>query len=169
MIICITSKYIPNTLDPLHSYKTANQAAGEHSLIKNISSKPLGSGPVSSLSSEACSVHSDRKVQINKLPVFKFYAAACTGSHTLLALLCCFSALDQWESSLPPHGTTAHSSQADPWRFFPSSHSLLSTYLLFFLSLVCVNAGYIFPKFSAHPLLLLHSREGRAPSGLGLP
>lgn len=68
MIICITGKCIPNTLDPLHFCKTANQVAGEYWLIKNISSKPLGSGPVFSLSTEACSVHSDRKVHINKLP-----------------------------------------------------------------------------------------------------
>lgn len=35
VIICITRKYIPRTLDPLHSYETANQVAGEHLLIKH--------------------------------------------------------------------------------------------------------------------------------------
>lgn len=95
MFICTTRKCIHNTLDPLHSYKTANQIAGEDLLIKNINSKPLGSGPVFSLSSEACLVCSDRKVQINKPPFSKSHAAVHTGSHTLLALLCWFSALDQ--------------------------------------------------------------------------
>lgn len=95
MIICITRKCVPTTPDSLHFCKTANQAAGEHPLIKNISSKPLGSGPVFSLPSEACSVNSDRKAEINKLPFSKFYAAVRTGSHTLPALLCWFSALDQ--------------------------------------------------------------------------
>lgn len=95
MFNCITRKCIPNTPDPLHSYKTANQAAGEHSLIKIISSQPLVSGSVFSLSREACSVHLDRKVRINKLPFSKSSAAGRAGNHTLLALLCWFPASDQ--------------------------------------------------------------------------
>jgi len=95
MIICITRRCIPSTLDLLHSYMTANKVAGECWLIKNTSSKPWRSGPVFSLPREVYSVHSDRKGQINKVPFSKFYAAVRTVSHTLLALLCWFSALDQ--------------------------------------------------------------------------
>lgn len=95
MIICITRRYIPDTLDLLHSFKTDNQNNGKHLLIKNTSSKPLGSGPVFSLSCKFYSLHLDKKVQISKLPLSKFHAALCIRSHILLALLSWFSALDQ--------------------------------------------------------------------------
>lgn len=84
---------IPTVPDLLHCFKTA-KAAGEHLLIKNTISKPLGSGFIFSLSTETCSVHSDRKFKINKLPFSKFCAAVYIGSHALLVFLCWFSALD---------------------------------------------------------------------------